>query len=125
MKISANIITTETRKTFLKLQQTLRSGEQQQKAIQAAIDWRKMRGKKITRLLKVGSFLISISLITLGNLFHSKSWIDVILSILFIATASFICWGAFKLYIASYLPERMLLDASLGLDNFKIELNDE
>lgn len=109
-----------TRRIYTRLTNLADNPSDLQRALQAATEWRRLRAIKVKRSIRLCTFCLATSLITLALTFRTRSVVDFVVAFSFLLLAASSLWTAFNSYIKAYLPERLLLDASLGLAEFKL-----
>lgn len=117
---AADTIAEQTKSIYSKLSNQVNERAFVETALPAALEWRKLRGKRVTRATRLGTCFLALSFITIGQSLRTTSGIDLLLSLVLLAVAGWLVWTAFESYLTAYLPERLLLDAALGLSEVKL-----
>lgn len=79
-----------------------------------AQNWRKQHSKLLTRSTRLSCFTYSLGLISLAAFATSRASIDVVVAALAFTLGTYTSWKASVQFIRTYLPERILIDSSLG-----------
>lgn len=82
-----------------------------------AQNWRRQHSKSLTRATRLSCFTYSLSAMSIATAIVSKSSIDLVVGVTALLLGTYASWRASLQFLRTYLPERILMDSSLGFPN--------
>lgn len=105
----------ELRPIYVRAVTAAKQGQFKKSTFKAARNWRSSREGGLWGRFKLASFAFSMALISLLVCVRSLSLFDFLTVTLFIFVGIYLAWKFSSAYFSTYLPERIMTDAALGL----------